>query len=52
MIRFIVDYKNIVFNGEAQYLKDEYSFFYNPWNDVNFSVLIENGYNSRRSRLE
>lgn len=26
MIRFIVDYKNIVFSGEAQYLKDEYSF--------------------------
>ena len=52
MIRFIVDYKNIVFNGEAQYLKDEYSFFYNPWNDVNFSVLIENGYNSLDVKLE
>lgn len=52
MIRFIVDYKNIVFNGEAQYLKDEYSFFYNPWNGVNFSVLIENGYNSLDVKLE
>lgn len=26
MIRFIVDYKNIVFNGEAQYLKTSIHF--------------------------
>lgn len=26
MIRFTVAYENIVFKGQAQYLKDEYSF--------------------------
>lgn len=52
MMRFIVTYENIVFNGEAQYLKDEYSFFYDPWNDVNFSILIENGYNSLDVKLK
>ena len=46
MIRFTVAYENIVFKGQAQYLKDEYSFFYNPWSNVNFSILIEKGYNS------
>ena len=40
MIRFTVAYENIVFKGQAQYLKDEYSFFYNPWSNVNFSILI------------
>lgn len=52
MMRFIITYENIVFNGQAQYLKDEYSFFYDPWNDVNFSILIEHGYNSLDIKLE
>ena len=51
-MRFIITYENTVFNGQAQYLKDEYSFFYDPWNDVNFSVLIEQGYNSLDMKLE
>ena len=52
MMRFIITYENTAFNGQAQYLKDEYSFFYDPWNDVNFSVLIEQGYNSLDIKLE
>ena len=52
MIRFTVAYENIVFKGQAQYLKDEYSFFYNPWSNVNFSILIEKGYNSLDIELE
>ena len=52
MMRFIITYENIVFNGQAQYLKDESSFFYDPWNDVNFSILIEQGYNSLDINLE
>ena len=51
-MRFIITYENIEFNGQAQYLKDEYSFFYDPWNDVNFSILIEQGYNSLDVKLE
>lgn len=30
IMRFIVTYENTVFNGQAQYLKDEHSFFYAP----------------------
>lgn len=52
MMRFIITYENTAFNGQAQYLKDEYSFFYDPWNDVNFSILIEQGYNSLDIKLE
>lgn len=52
MMQFIITYKNIVFNGKAQYLKDENSFFYDPWNDVNFSILIGYGYNSLDINLE
>lgn len=51
-MRFIVTYENTVFNGQAQYLKDEHSFFYAPWNDVNFSILIGQGYNSLDIKLE
>ncbi len=51
-MRFIITYENMVFNGQAQYLKDEHSFFYDPWNDVNFSVLIAQGYNSLDMKLE
>ena len=52
MMRFIITYENVVFNGQAQYLKDESSFFYDPWNAVNFSILIEQGYNSLDINLE
>ncbi len=51
-IRFIVTYENNVFSGQAQYLKDEHSFFYDLWNDVNFSILIGQGYNSLDIELE
>lgn len=46
MIQFTIDYKEVNFKGQAQYIKEEFSFFYAPWNDVNFSILIGNGYNS------
>lgn len=52
MMRFTVIYENIVFNGQAQYIKDEYSFFYAPWNNVDFSVLIGQGYNSLDVKLK
>lgn len=52
MTQFTVTYENIVFNGQAQYLKDEYSFFYAPWNNVDFSVLIGQGYNSLDIKLK
>lgn len=45
-MKFIITYENIALNGQAQYLKDECSFFYEPWNDVDFSILIGYGYNS------
>lgn len=51
-MKFIITYEDIDFNGQSQYLKDEYSFFYDPWNAVNFSILIENGYNSLDIKLE
>lgn len=51
-MQFIISYENIAFYGQAKYLKDEYSFSYDPWNDVNFSILIENGYNSLDVKLE
>ena len=52
MMRFTITYENIAFNGQAQYLKEEYSFFCDPWNDVNFSVLIGQGYNSLDIKLQ
>ena len=46
MIGFSVLYKNINFLGEAQYIDDESSFYYKPWNYVDYALVIGNGYNS------
>ena len=45
-MRLVVKHERIDFKGQALYLKDEQSFFYDPWNDVDFSILIAYGYNS------
>ena len=53
MIKFLIfPHKDILFSGEAQYLNQENSFFYKPWNDVDFSIIIGNGYNSLDVNLE
>ena len=59
MIKFILKnlsfkfvHKDDILSGKAQYIKNENSFFYEPWNDVNFSILIRNGYNSLDVNLQ
>ena len=52
MIRFLIAYENVVFDGQPQYLKDELSFYYKPWRTVDFSILIDDGHNSLDVELE
>lgn len=52
MMQFVVEYKATNFNGEPQYLKDECSFIYTPWNNVDFSIMIGEGYNSLDLNLD
>ena len=52
MMQFVVEYKATNFNGEPQYLKDECSFIYTPWNYVDFSIMIGEGYNSLDLNLD
>ncbi len=46
MITFSILHKKITLSGRAQYISEENSFFYSPWNNVDFSITIGNGYNS------
>ena len=46
MISFFVDYNYINMVGETQYIKNESSFYYEPWNEVNFSIIIGKTYTS------
>lgn len=52
MLEFAIDYVEICFKGQAQYIKQESSFLYHPWNDVNFAIIIGNGYNSLDVNLQ
>lgn len=52
MMQFFIEYKTININGEPQYLKEEHSFIYMPWNNVNFSIMIGEGYNSLDLNLD
>ena len=52
MITFTFIHKDDILSGKAQYIKNENSFFYEPWNNVNFSILIGNGYNSLDVNLQ
>ena len=46
MIRFSINYDDFNVLGKAQYIENENSFFYEPWNDADFSIMLGNGYNS------
>ena len=46
MIRFSINYDDFNLIGKAQYIEEENSFYYEPWNDVDFSIMLGNGYNS------
>ena len=50
-MEFDTNYKKINLIGEAQYLKNENSFFYEPWNNVDFSIIIGNSYSSLDVKL-
>lgn len=41
---FYISYKHVNFFGESQYLNNEQSFFCDPWNDVDFSIILGNSY--------
>lgn len=51
MIKFYINYKKTNLIGEAQYLKNENSFFYEPWNNVDFSIIVGNSYSSLDVKL-
>ncbi|MBE5934271.1 MAG: hypothetical protein E7262_00580 [Lachnospiraceae bacterium] len=44
MIKFYINFKTTDFVGEAQYLENELSFYYEPWNNVDFSIIIGSSY--------
>lgn len=52
MIRFSINYEDFNLIGKAQYIENENSFYYVPWNDVDFSIMLGNGYNSLDVNLD
>lgn len=46
MICFFIDFGHINYDGYAQYVIEEDSFYYDPWNDIDFSIIVGKGYNS------
>ena len=52
MICFSVEFCHINYNVYAQYIIEENSFFYDPWNDVDFSIIVGKGYNSLDLNLD
>lgn len=50
-MNFYISYENINLLGEAQYLENEFSFFYEPWNNVDFSIVLGNSYSSLDVKL-
>ncbi|HAY73825.1 MAG TPA: hypothetical protein DCY31_08325 [Ruminococcaceae bacterium] len=43
-MRFYIKYENTAFYGSPQYFLDDESFFYDPWNDTDFSIYIGDSY--------
>lgn len=43
-MRFYIKYENTAFYGSPQYILDDESFFYDPWNDTDFSIYIGDSY--------
>ena len=52
MIRFSAEFCHIDYDGYAQYSIEENSFYYEPWNDVDFSIIIGKGYSSLDLNLD
>lgn len=46
MIHFYTEYRDEFISGVAVYLNTENSFYYEPWNNVDFSLLVGNSYAS------
>lgn len=44
LMRFYIKYENTAFYGSPQYFLDDESFFYDPWNDTDFSIYIGDSY--------
>lgn len=52
MICFSAEFCHIDYDGYAQYSIEENSFYYEPWNDVDFSIIIGKGYSSLDLNLD
>ena len=46
MIRFSINHDDFSLIGKGKYIENENSFYYEPWNDGDFSIMLGNGYNS------